>query len=195
MIEATLTHEQWLHFGQLQRNEIGADTRRYLPWLLDDSSTEHIAYILGLLPSRYATPDPTRRRGSQGAAVSAAQCLLKQQRFGSARVTGRYDRATAAAVRQAQRARGLDATGVMNTRTWTTLLAHGKSPLLKVGSAGESARHLQRALTAALDRRVAINGVVAKSTSKAIQAYERTHGLTVDGVVDSAVWTRLHNGR
>ena len=83
----------------------------------------------------------------------------------------------------------------MNSRPRTTLLAHGSSPLLKVGSAGESVRHLQRALTAALDRRVAINGVVTKSTSKAIQAYERTHGLTVDGVVDSAVWTRLHNGR
>jgi glycoside hydrolase-like protein/putative peptidoglycan binding protein len=138
---------------------------------------------------------PTRRRGSQGAMVSAAQCLLKQQRFGSARVTGRYDRATAAAVRQAQRARGLDATGVLNARTWTTLLARGKSPLLKVGSAGESVRHLQRALTAALDRKVAINGVVTKQTADAVRAYERTRGLKVDGIVDPAVWTRLHRGR
>jgi len=138
---------------------------------------------------------PARRRGSHGAVVSAAQCLLKQQGFGRISVSGHYDRATAAAVRRAQRARGLAVTGAMNSRTWTTLLAHGSSPLLKVGSAGESVRHLQRALTAALDRRVAINGVVTKSTSKAIQAYERTRGLPVDGIVDSAVWTKLHNGR
>ena len=50
MIDATLTESQWQHFGELQRLAIGADTRRYLPWLLDDLSTEHVAYILGLMP-------------------------------------------------------------------------------------------------------------------------------------------------
>jgi len=55
-------------------------------------------------------------------------------------------------------------------------------------------RHLQRALTAALDRPVGISGVVTKATSDAVRAYERTRGLTVDGIADSAVWTRLHNG-
>src|SRR5262245_3820189 len=50
LIDATLNQAQWQHFGEIQRNEIGADTRRYLPWLLDDTSTQHVAYILGLLP-------------------------------------------------------------------------------------------------------------------------------------------------
>lgn len=141
-------------------------------------------------------PDyPIRRRGSHGPVVAAAQCLLKKQRFGPVRVTGRFDKATAAAVRRAQRARGLAVTGVMNAHTWTTLLAHGRSPLLKVGSVGEPVRHLQRALTAALDRKVAIKGVVTKGTAHAVRDYERTRGLRVDGIVDSTVWTRLHRGR
>lgn len=50
LIDTTLTEAQWQHFGELQRNAIGDDTRRYLPWLLDDMSTEHIAYILGVMP-------------------------------------------------------------------------------------------------------------------------------------------------
>lgn len=50
LIDATLTEAQWQHFGELQRNQIGDDTRRYLPWLLDDTSAEHVAYILGVLP-------------------------------------------------------------------------------------------------------------------------------------------------
>jgi hemerythrin-like domain-containing protein len=50
LIDATLTEAQWQHFGELQRNKIGDDTRRYLPWLLDDMSAEHVAYILGVMP-------------------------------------------------------------------------------------------------------------------------------------------------
>jgi hypothetical protein len=63
LIDATLTEEQWQHFGELQRNAIGADTRRYLPWLLDDLSTEHVAYILGVMPPpvRHAYHDEWQR--------------------------------------------------------------------------------------------------------------------------------------
>ena len=50
LIDATLSEPQWLHFGELQRNAIGDDTRRYLPWLLDDLSEEQVAYILGVMP-------------------------------------------------------------------------------------------------------------------------------------------------
>lgn len=50
LIDATLTEAQWQHFGELQRTAIADDTRRYLPWLLDDMSTEHAEYILGVMP-------------------------------------------------------------------------------------------------------------------------------------------------
>jgi len=50
LIDATLTEEQWQHFGELQRNEVADDTRRYLPWLLDDMSAEQVAYILEVMP-------------------------------------------------------------------------------------------------------------------------------------------------
>ena len=50
LIDATLTEAQWQHFGELQRMAIADDTRRYLPWLLDDLSTEHAEYVLGVMP-------------------------------------------------------------------------------------------------------------------------------------------------
>ncbi len=50
LIDATLTEAQWQHFGEIQRDAIGDDTRRYLPWLLDDMSAERVAYILEVIP-------------------------------------------------------------------------------------------------------------------------------------------------
>ncbi len=83
LIDATLTEAQWRHFGEIQRVAIADDTHRYLPWLLDDMSTEHVEYILGLMPEQlrktyddhwqpaYAQLDPWGVAGLQTAPASA----------------------------------------------------------------------------------------------------------------------------
>jgi hypothetical protein len=50
LIDATLTLQQWAHFSEIHRNGIGADSVRYLPWLLDSASPESTAAVLAPFP-------------------------------------------------------------------------------------------------------------------------------------------------
>ena len=50
LIGATVTLQQWQHFGQVHASRTGPDTPRMLPWLLDSASDETIATMLAPLP-------------------------------------------------------------------------------------------------------------------------------------------------
>jgi Hemerythrin HHE cation binding domain len=56
LIDATLTEEQWQHFGREHGKRLLDDASRYLPWLLDGASPERTAIILGRF-----MPEPLRR--------------------------------------------------------------------------------------------------------------------------------------
>ncbi|ADG88746.1 hypothetical protein TBS_10450 [Thermobispora bispora] len=77
LIDATLTEGHWRRFGDEHRTRIGADARRYLPWVLDGASPERVAAVLGRLPEelRAAYADEWRpayaRLDRWGAGVSA----------------------------------------------------------------------------------------------------------------------------
>lgn len=145
---------------------------------------------------RVSFPDyPARARGSRGALVKAAQCLLKQKRVYRGRVDGRYDRATYRAVRAFQNRADLRVTGRVSKSTWTALLPSGSSPVLKRGSASNAVRRVQRALNAALKQRVAVTGVFGSRTTSAVLRYQRNRGLPRTGVVASGTWRDLENGR
>jgi peptidoglycan hydrolase-like protein with peptidoglycan-binding domain len=126
--------------------------------------------------------------------VKAAQCLLKQRGLYQSTLTGRFGATTAHAVRQFQDRRSLRPTGRVDARTWTALLSAGSTPLLKRGSASDRVRAVQRALTAALARRVEVSGVFTASTTVAVRAYQKTVGLDVNGVAGPAVWQALQSG-
>ncbi|MGC5311466.1 hemerythrin domain-containing protein [Micromonospora zamorensis] len=59
LVESVLTPGQWAAFGQDHRNRVGAESARYLPWLLQGASPETVAAILGRMPEEikraYAT--------------------------------------------------------------------------------------------------------------------------------------------
>lgn len=134
------------------------------------------------------------RRGSTGAQVKAAQCLLKKKRLYRGRVHGRYDGATARAVRTFQQRRELRRTGTTTPATWTVLLAEGSNPVVKRGSVGDPVRRLQRGLTAALDRRLRVSGVFDAATTGAVLRYQRARELPATGVVTRATWAELEAG-
>jgi hypothetical protein len=138
---------------------------------------------------------PTLRRGSKGARVEAAQCLLRQRHYDSGKVNGRFDGATVRATRRLQAAHGLAVTGRMTRPSWTALLADGGSPLLKRGSAGEMVRRVQRALNAARSDRLAVGGVFDGATTRSVRGYQRAVGLPATGVVGAETWAALHAGR
>ncbi len=138
---------------------------------------------------------PALRPGSHGPAVEAAQCVLRKLRFMKARASGRYDKATVQAVKKAQRKLDQKQTGKVTRRTWVALLARGPQPLVKFGSVGDPVRRLQRALTAALGKRVKVDGALSQATQRAVLRYQRKAGLPATGVVTDEVWARLNSGR
>lgn len=166
--------ENWVDVG---RGSVGSPTKRMCPGVDVDLK-------------RY----PTLRTGSRGDAVEAAQCLLRRARFGNPKVTGRFDPATVKAVQKAQRKLDLKPTGKLTRQTWVALLSRGSHPLLKVGSTGEPVRRVQRALVAALDKRITVDGLVDKKTARAVAKLQKREGLAPTGNVDGETWERLATG-
>jgi hypothetical protein len=134
-------------------------------------------------------------RGDRGDVVAAAQCFLRKQHFFEGPTHGRFDRATARAVRRFQREHALPVTGSMTKRSWTALLARGgRSPLLKYGSASHPVRRLQRSLNAAVGARLEVTGVFTGPTRRATRDYQRERALPRTGVVTAEMWQQLRDG-
>jgi peptidoglycan hydrolase-like protein with peptidoglycan-binding domain len=137
------------------------------------------------------TAYPALQEGATGGAVRAAQCLLG----GTNEPSGTFDTATTDAVKAFQTRVGLPADGLIGAKTWTALLSAGDQPTIRNGSTGTAVRRLQRSLTAALNRRVAIDGQFGPATETAAEDYQRTRALVVDGVVGPVTWTALQAGK
>ncbi len=138
---------------------------------------------------------PRRQRGDRGDRVAAAQCLLRRQHVYDAKPHGRFDGRTERAVTRFQRRHGLPTTGVLSSRTWTSLLSQGGRPLTKFGSGGDAVRRLQRALNAAVEARLDVDGVFAKPELRAVLHYQRETGRPHTGVVTAGTWRLLAGGR
>lgn len=50
LIDATLTEEQWMAFGQTANQRIGPDMPQFLPWLLHDADNDTTARVLRFIP-------------------------------------------------------------------------------------------------------------------------------------------------
>lgn len=137
---------------------------------------------------------PRLRTGSRGDRVSALQCLLRKNGRYRGRLDGSYDRDVARAVTSYQRRHDLRRTGKADRSTWMALFAQGSGPLMKVGSSGEAALRLQRALRASGARSVRVEGVVDDRTTKAVARLQRRVGLDPTGVVTPETWVALQTG-
>ncbi len=139
---------------------------------------------------------PSLERGDRDTRVAAAQCFLRRLGHYEGRIQDRFTRATKRAVTAFQRERAtIQVDGVLTRRTWTALLSQGSRPLLKYGSASNHVRRLQRALNAAGSPRLAVDGVFAGRTLRAVKAYQRGQGLPRTGVVTEDMWGLVQHGR
>ena len=128
--------------------------------------------------------------------VRALQCLLKERGVFGGKVSGIYNRATVAAVRAWQSARGFRASDNWSRRDWISLHTHGNSPVLKVGSTGAYVRRVQRALNAANPaNKLRISGVYDGRTSIVMRAYQVKLRLPGSGVTNYLTWPKLKAGK
>ena len=164
-----------------------------------------------------AYPGTALREGSSGQNVRLVQFWLKIARtvytsLANVTVDGKFGSATAAAVRRFQSYFGLTSDGVVGRITWNKLyevyndiankllsssLRPGEYPgVLRNGSSGTAVRELQfyLYLMSAYESSippVSIDGKFGADTERAVRAYQRFAGLTVDGVV-GPTWNSLY---
>ena len=165
-----------------------------------------------------AYPGTALREGSSGQNVRLVQFWLKIARtvytsLANVTVDGKFGSATAAAVRRFQSYFGLTSDGVVGRITWNKLyevyndiankllsssLRPGEYPgVLRTGSSGTAVRELQfyLYLMSAYESSippVSIDGKFGADTERAVRAYQRFAGLTVDGVVGRTTWNFLY---
>jgi hypothetical protein len=139
---------------------------------------------------------PAGGTASPPAKVRALQCLLKEKGLFGGKTSGIYNKATIAAVRAFQTARGFKPSNNWSRRDWIALHTHGGSPVLKVGSMGGFVRRVQRALNAANPaNRLKVSGVYNGRTSIAMRAYQTKLGLGRSGVTNFVTWSKLKVGK
>ncbi|GAB2973820.1 glycoside hydrolase domain-containing protein [Nocardioides montaniterrae] len=129
--------------------------------------------------------------------VKALQCMLKFRGLYAGKVNGRYNTATIAAVRQWRTSHGLGSatSNLVSASFWAAFLSAGHKPVLKVGSAGQDVRRLQRALNGVYPRRLLpVTGVYDSGTRAVVTTYQRQHGMSQTGIVVNGLWNRLQAG-
>jgi peptidoglycan hydrolase-like protein with peptidoglycan-binding domain len=153
-------------------------------------------------PAAASSSPPTLRQGARSPHVAQLQARLNSLGFSVGSADGVFGPRTTAAVKAFQRARGLTADGVVGPATWSKLgigdrrvapptTQGGSGPTLKLGARGEPVRQLQLRLHAMGFPNLAVDGSFGPGTLAAVKSFQRARGLTADGVVGPATWSKL----
>ncbi|WP_312093815.1 peptidoglycan-binding protein [Niallia sp.] len=142
-------------------------------------------------------------KGDKGTAVKKLQQKLidkgfKLPKFGA---DGDYGDETVNAIKSFQKAVKITVDGVYGPVTAKKLDEYKKPStsnkanseaivlypghLIKVGSKGKDVERIQRAVGVTAD------GIFGNATKKAVQAYQKRHGLDVDGIVGKNTWNKM----
>ena len=129
--------------------------------------------------------------GSQGDKVAQLQENLTTLKYYYADITGNFGSKTEAAVKAFQKDKGLTADGIAGSKTLTAIntalggVSSGSSSSasgLKLGSTSEDVRNLQKDLTTLGFYYGDITGHFGTMTQKAVEKFQKSRGLTQDGV-------------
>ena len=128
--------------------------------------------------------------------VLALQCLFQERGLYSGKLNGTYNAKLLATTQAWQQQHGFAVTQDWRRPLWMSLLADGTSPVLKLGSASEDVRRVQRSLNAARKKyALTVSGSFDSDTVAAVKDWQTHHGLTADGIVTKAEWTDFRAGQ
>ena len=132
--------------------------------------------------------------GDDGEDVLALQTRLKELKYYTGNLSGRFREGTRKAVETFQSDFDLDQTGVADLRTLSILFSLTHRPL-RFGSSGDDVRELQRQLTDLGYYKGKISGNYLDSTRTAVEALQKKNDLEVTGVADSDLQDMLQEGK
>lgn len=112
------------------------------------------------------------------------QLALKRAGFNPGSIDGQWGPSTIRAVKKFQHQHGLHADGVVGDNTWAKLQQYAANPRSRM-------KQVQQALKKAGYEPGPIDGVLGKRSTQALRAFQKSHGLTPDGVVGSFTWEKL----
>jgi peptidoglycan hydrolase-like protein with peptidoglycan-binding domain len=159
------------------------------------------ARSLSPAPRSPTTSSPQLERGAFGAAVLELQQLLQRAGVPTGPLDGDFGPMTQAAVRRFQASRGLAVDGIVGPRTWAALRGASTpaptSPApavgapLRQGDMGPDVAALQQALIRHGFHPGRVDGQFGPNTRGALVAFQRSKGLTADGVANEATQRAL----
>lgn len=120
----------------------------------------------------------TLKKGSKGNLVGTVQGVV------GAKADGIFGSETRDKVKQYQKANGLSADGIVGLMTWTRILS--QAPLIKLGSSGMWASAAEWAID-----NMTRDGEITSKEVDLIKNYQRTVGITADGLIGQYTWMKL----
>ncbi len=170
-----------------------------------------ILLIAGLFCfSESAEAASTLRYGSTGAQVKELQTNLNSLGYRCGSADGIFGKTTKNAVISFQRAQGLAADGIVGVRTWEKLNGTSTaktadsqsnstnlsaSRVLKMGMSGSDVKALQNVLTRSGYSCGSVDGVYGQATKNAVMSFQRSNGLTADGIAGSKTMSKLNGAQ
>ena len=151
------------------------------------------------------------RYGSEGESVRQLQTNLAALGFYSGSITGHYGSKTEAAVASFQRANGLTADGIAGTKTLASISAKASksssssssssssgtslntSMTVSSGSKNDNVKKLQQMLKTLGYYTGSITGSFGSKTKDAVIAFQKSKGLTADGIAGSKTLAAINS--
>jgi peptidoglycan hydrolase-like protein with peptidoglycan-binding domain len=142
------------------------------------------------------SPWPVVQNGSQGHPIRTLQFLLRAHGH-TLTVDGIFGPATEAAVKAFQTSKGMTADGIMNAKSWSTLIIQ-----VKKGSASDAVRAVQEEFqfrAGEPGQGLKVDGVFGPQTDSTVRGFQHALSLdipsvVVDGIVGPVTWQALVSG-
>jgi peptidoglycan hydrolase-like protein with peptidoglycan-binding domain len=146
------------------------------------------------------------RKGSKGDAVEALQKKLLAMGINPGGTDGSFGSKTEDAVKRFQEREGLEADGIVGSKTLTALgMMEAKAveavaktvpmEMLRKGSKGDAVEALQKKLLAMGINPGSVDGIFGSKTEDAVKRFQERKELTVDGIVGPKTFGALGIGK